>query len=412
MFNPYANKLGQYAIPLAFLVLSILSYQSMDMLTKAWRTVLVDALPLGSLAIAFLLSLQFNRSRFSFAILLLCLLAYTAGSGADKFTQLQHHLTLIAIHLNLLLFSLFKDRNFFSIHGILRGSVIGIQALAIFMLPENLNEKASHIINLELFELPEKAAAAFNLPDIILLMALIIIAIHLTLSLFFLGSIQPTFLGAQIAAIALSSTYADQTFIAILVTACALMICFAVVMDSHDMAYRDELTGLPSRRALNQLLLSLGRKYTIAMMDIDHFKKFNDTHGHDVGDEVLQMVASKIGQVTGGGKPFRYGGEEFTVVFPRKTPDQCEAHLEALRKTIENYQMVVRSKKRSAKDKKDKDSIAKRGKGNSDQKTLSVTISIGLAERTSDLKTAEEVIKGADEALYRAKKGGRNCVSR
>ena len=127
------------------------------------------------------------------------------------------------------------------------------------------------------------------------------------------------------------------------------------------MAYRDELTSLPSRRALNQLMLSLGRKYSIAMLDIDHFKKFNDTHGHDVGDEVLRMVASKIAKVTGGGKPFRYGGEEFTVIYKGKTPDQVEAHLDALRKTIENYQMlyVIKNVKKAIKMAQPKEAKAK-----------------------------------------------------
>ena len=57
------------------------------------------------------------------------------------------------------------------------------------------------------------------------------------------------------------------------------------------MAFRDELTGLPGRRALNERLQRLPRQYVLAMTDVDHFKKFNDTHGHDVGDEVLKLVA-------------------------------------------------------------------------------------------------------------------------
>lgn len=85
------------------------------------------------------------------------------------------------------------------------------------------------------------------------------------------------------------------------------------------MAYQDELTSLPGRRALKEYLLKLGSEYTIAMFDIDHFKKFNDTHGHDVGDQVLRMVASKLATVSGRGKSFRYGGEEFTLVFSEKS---------------------------------------------------------------------------------------------
>jgi GGDEF domain-containing protein len=94
---------------------------------------------------------------------------------------------------------------------------------------------------------------------------------------------------------------------------------FSIMRSSHDMAYRDELTGLLGRMALNERLVGMGRRYCLAMLDVDHFKKFNDTHGHDVGDEVLKLVASRISRVGGGGTAFRYGGEEFCVVFPRKS---------------------------------------------------------------------------------------------
>ena len=110
----------------------------------------------------------------------------------------------------------------------------------------------------------------------------------------------------------------------------------------YDMAYRDELTGLPGRRALNERLKGLGKHYSIAMMDVDHFKKFNDVYGHDIGDEVLKMVAKHIGGITGGGTAYRYGGEEFCVVFPGRNIDYCKPFLEAVRGSIENYRMRVR----------------------------------------------------------------------
>jgi GGDEF domain-containing protein len=72
-----------------------------------------------------------------------------------------------------------------------------------------------------------------------------------------------------------------------------LMIAAAVAHEAYQMAFRDELTGLPGRRALNERMQRLGRNYVIAMSDVDHFKKFNDTHGHDVGDQVLRLVASR-----------------------------------------------------------------------------------------------------------------------
>jgi diguanylate cyclase (GGDEF)-like protein len=190
------------------------------------------------------------------------------------------------------------------------------------------------------------------------------------------------------------------------------LIILSIVMNLYDMAYMDDLTKLPSRRHLNQSLMSLGNNFVIAMLDIDHFKKFNDTHGHDIGDEVLKMVAMKIRGVTGGGNPFRYGGEEFTVIFPGKSLEEVEFHLNTLRDSIEQYTMVVRDAKRSKKDDKPakKDRVA-RSKNDPSNKKLSVTISIGYASRSDDYTTPEQVIKAADEALYRAKGNGRNCIS-
>ncbi|WP_440873970.1 diguanylate cyclase [Thalassotalea sp. PLHSN55] len=176
-----------------------------------------------------------------------------------------------------------------------------------------------------------------------------------------------------------------------------------VLIDSYFLAYRDELTELPSRRALQQLVLSLGRNYTVAMLDIDHFKKFNDTYGHDIGDQVLKLVASKLAKVKSGGRVFRYGGEEFTVVFPRKHIDQTLHELEQLRQSVADYKMVIRQQQRQSKQ--------ARNKGKSDNlKTVSVTISIGVAMRESK-QNFDQVLKAADQALYRAKKSGRNNVS-
>ena len=174
----------------------------------------------------------------------------------------------------------------------------------------------------------------------------------------------------------------------------------------RSMAFRDELTGLPGRRALNERLQRLGRTYVIAMADVDHFKKFNDTHGHDVGDQVLRLVASQLRQIGGGGKAYRYGGEEFTLVFPGKTLEECLPHLEQVRQAVEQYRLHLRDpQQRPQSDKQGRQRRA--GKGASE---VSVTISMGVAERGIQHAAPEDVIKAADQALYNAKSAGRNCV--
>lgn len=179
-----------------------------------------------------------------------------------------------------------------------------------------------------------------------------------------------------------------------------LILIIGVVEASYFMAYSDELTGIPARRALNESMMKLGGKYVIAMTDIDFFKKFNDTYGHDTGDEVLKIVASSLRKVNGGGRAFRYGGEEFTILFPGKTQKDIIPHLEELRENISKQKYSYKKKRKV------------NGKEKTVSKDLSVTISIGVAEKSDKYKSAEEVLKAADKALYRAKKKGRNCVSK
>ncbi|WEK30677.1 MAG: GGDEF domain-containing protein [Candidatus Pseudomonas phytovorans] len=185
-----------------------------------------------------------------------------------------------------------------------------------------------------------------------------------------------------------------------------LMIAAAVAHEAYQMAFRDELTGLPGRRALNERMQRLGRNYVIAMTDVDHFKKFNDTHGHDVGDQVLRLVASRLSKVTGGGRAYRYGGEEFALVFAGKTAEECVPHVEAVREVIANYVMHLRDQSSRPQD----DTSGRQRRAGSGGGTVSVTISIGVAERQVDHRNPEAVLKSADQALYSAKSAGRNCV--
>jgi diguanylate cyclase (GGDEF)-like protein len=183
-----------------------------------------------------------------------------------------------------------------------------------------------------------------------------------------------------------------------------VILIVSVVESSFAMAYRDGLTGLPSRRAFNEEIMKVGGRYTIAMVDIDHFKRCNDRHGHDVGDQVLRMVAARLSEVSGGGKAFRYGGEEFAILFPGKERAECIHHLERLREGVKGTAFAIRGSDRPRR--KPKTPRAARPPA----RTIAVTVSIGVAERSARHPEPEAVIKAADQALYRAKKEGRNRV--
>ena len=206
--------------------------------------------------------------------------------------------------------------------------------------------------------------------------------------------------------------------------AAGAMLLLAVLQESHRMAFHDELTGLPSRRALQEKLVALGPSYTIAMIDVDHFKKFNDTHGHDIGDQVLKLVGARLAEIDGGGKAFRYGGEEFAVLFPDKKVEEVLPYLETLRQSIELYKMSVRmEQQRRIEARRNNDRRTKTQSAftldqpgapplrSNRPELLSVTVSIGAAQRSELLDTPELVIRSADEALYRAKANGRTRVS-
>ncbi|MGH9523259.1 MAG: diguanylate cyclase [Terriglobales bacterium] len=185
----------------------------------------------------------------------------------------------------------------------------------------------------------------------------------------------------------------------------------AMVETGYRLAYHDELTGLPGRRAFNQAMMNLNGRFAIAMVDVDHFKQFNDTYGHDTGDQVLRMVAGRLAKVGGGGKAFRYGGEEFAIVFAHADADEAEEHLETLREAIARSAFNVRGPYRSDRRRPERRYTppGRRPYGNQTD-VASVTVSLGLAQSTARLWSSEMVVEAADRALYAAKKNGRNRV--
>lgn len=179
----------------------------------------------------------------------------------------------------------------------------------------------------------------------------------------------------------------------VLLSAQFLLWVWFLLMESHRMAYLDDMTKLPGRRALNERLVGLSKQYAIAMVDIDHFKKFNDTYGHDMGDKVLKSVAAQLKRFSAPGRAFRYGGEEFTIVFPSKASDHVEEILEQVREGIELAIVEVFDPKKEK------------------EVSVNVTASLGVAF-TFTGEAPSSVLKRADDALYQSKKKGRNRVSK
>ena len=168
------------------------------------------------------------------------------------------------------------------------------------------------------------------------------------------------------------------------------------VQASIEMAVIDTLTGLNNRRYFDGSFASLvdqaarrGRPLALMVLDIDHFKKINDTHGHDAGDEVLKAFAARLKRVVRANDVVcRTGGEEFAILMPDTPIDVAVRVAERVRGVIENDEFALRP----------------------DQQGLRVTTSIGLAERRSDVEPTK-LLRRADEALYQSKGAGRNRVT-
>jgi diguanylate cyclase (GGDEF)-like protein len=174
-----------------------------------------------------------------------------------------------------------------------------------------------------------------------------------------------------------------------------------VLWAAYQMAFVDPLTGLKNRRALDERLSRGGWKLGVAMVDVDFFKKVNDRHGHDVGDRVLAAVARELAR-TAGCTAYRYGGEEFCLVFRPGALKHAGEIMERLRGRIEAMR-IRQGKSHLA----TKVHAVRKGAGPGE---LKVTVSIGLASRSAETRTTEAVLKAADQALYKAKQRGRNCV--
>jgi len=186
--------------------------------------------------------------------------------------------------------------------------------------------------------------------------------------------------------------------------AAQVVLLLGVIEDSYRLAYHDGLTELPGRRAMEEALQNLEGDYAIAMVDVDHFKRFNDRHGHKAGDEALRMVASELRKVKGGGRAYRYGGEEFAILFPSATPAAAREHLETVRSAVAARKFALRAPDRPRK-KPDRPKKSTRP-----ARLISVAVSIGVAGPNARHSTPDSVLRAADRALYRAKSTGRNRV--
>ena len=376
-------------------------------------------LPYPVLITAMLLSLSFNQTRLFFvlyltAIFLVLILgdveppAYFSPIDQFKFIQLVFLLYLVAV----VFFLYSKERGVLTLQGILRLMLCTALPLIPLWLAGEHSFIGTDWLSITLF--PLEISQKLPLPDVTVASYLVAMLILMSSLFFRPGVVESSYFGLLSGAGLALYYFPVMGRVEYIFTVALLIVLVFILRNSFHLAYLDELTGLQGRRALREQMNKLGNAYSIAMIDIDLFKKFNDRYGHDVGDQVLKMVASHIAKTAGGSRAYRYGGEEFTLVFSGKTVDDAKPYLESLRESIAEAGFIVRDKKRpkyitAGNATGSKNKPAK--KPGATRKPVKITVSIGVSDNHRTGNSPEEVLKIADKALYRAKKKGRNRIS-
>ena len=392
---------------------------------SGWLTLALPALSFlyyCSLIGGMLLAWRFHSSRIFFALVVLFLaqegIALFGGGRVLPGTPgaIAVQAAAVLVPLDFVLLALMNERGLTVPATAPVGLMLFVQLVIVAVLCRAAAQwpaSSSHTRRLAtMFSLPGYAPVVFAAAGVILLARFLIT--RKTVDSALLWSLATFFLALRFAA---------STRISTLYTATAgCILAASIIENSYHLAYHDELTGLPSRRAFNDALLRLQLPYSIAVVDIDHFKRFNDTYGHDTGDQVLRLVAASLARVTGGGQAYRCGGEEFNILFGGKATSEVVDHLEQLRATIESSEFRMRvgdrrqvprgpeRRKGRARGRARKGDAIRQLAHKSVQARLSVTVSIGVATSAKEESDPEHVLQAADKALYRAKASGRNRV--
>jgi diguanylate cyclase (GGDEF)-like protein len=311
--------------------------------------------------------------------------------------------TTFLLPLNLLALSLIKEEAISTWRGILRLPLVLIQPFLVLWLslPEQANfalplqQPLLPILRTDWSALPQPALLAFS-------GALLLIGVRFILEKSPLDSGALWALIASFTAFqALPSGWSPTNFL----SAAGLILFLTLVQASHQRSYRDDLTGAPGKLAYEEAVASLGKKYVLAVVGIDQLIQYGNQHGKPVSEQLLRLVAPKIMAASGSGKVFRLAGEEFTILFPKKTATETVATLEAIRKTVEQATIYLRGRGRVWEG-------ARSSRTRSGDEALAVTVSIGLAETGDSALSLGLATKAAYRALYEAKGEGGNQVKR
>ena len=353
--------------------------------------------------VGLLLGWRFKRRQLVVSLIVLfaaerALVTFSPDAGPSSIGRIVFAAIALLLPLDLAALAWLTERSLSAWTGrVVLGLILGEPlAIALLMRPElaHVTQALQHVF------VPLGVSLKLPQPALLVFLAAIVLA---TMRFVLRPTVIQSSLAWTLIAVFLGLN-GDNPASTVYLTTGGLVLVISLIETSHRMAFSDELTGLPSRRALTAALIRLPELYAAAMIDIDHFKKLNDEHGHAAGDQVLRLIGSTLTRTEGGGRPFRYGGEEFAVLFPGKSSEEALPYLEDLRETIEASTFIVRGRNRP-KARPEKPLRSTRG-----QRRVAITVSIGVAEPEENGADPEDVIRAADQALYKAKRAGRNRV--
>lgn len=367
-------------------------------LGASWPPML-ELLPLLAVGVGLFLAWRFSRTRVLWAIFVLTLVERALALATPFAREYVLQIAALLVPVNLVLFSWWSERGLFTRHGLLRLVILVLQLGGVAWLYLHWAGEVVAWLSRPLSSWPWLESLPFTHTGMLVMVAcMIALLVRFARKPQALEGSFCWVLGAVAAGFWWPNHFPFWAGVAV------FLLAFAIIESNFRVAFNDELTGLPGRRAMHELLLKVGRRYTLAMIDVDHFKKINDKHGRDVGDQVLRMVATCLRRVSGGGRAYHYGGEEFVVIFPNKELERALPHLEELCATIARARFVVRGRKRP-RQRPEAAYQESSGRGK-----LQVTVSIGAASRDERYAAPQQLIKAAGQALHTAKRAGRNQV--
>ena len=353
-------------------------------------------------ALGLLLGLRVDNGRLVFALLALgaaerALALWTAGAAPTERVLFQGIAILLPLNLAILPWTL--DRGVRTPAGARHLAALGLQGALLVGLARAAGREL-----LPLFEahtIPRTLTSWTPVGDLGLVMFAFAALLLGASAAFESGPARRPWTWALAAAFLALQQARPSPATTVYLAAGGLMLVLAAVEASFVAAYHDGLTGLPGRRALTEALQRIEGPWALAMADVDHFKRLNDTYGHDTGDQVLRMVASRLARVRGG-TAYRYGGEEFALLFPGKNRNDVVEELERLREDIAGHTFATRARLRRRR--KPAQPPPRSGS------RLTITVSMGVADGGKGA-TSDDVLRAADKALYKAKEEGRNRVA-